>query len=85
MITWAIPANGLKNDPIWVNQIMMALLPTLQQAIMSCHYDDATRFVYGDKIDSCNDMINDSEWKISMMHLKTNMTNMMKITEVFLK
>lgn len=52
---------------------------------MSCHYDDATRFVYGDKIDSCNDMINDSEWKISMMHLKTNMTNMMKITEVFLK
>ena len=61
---------------------MMALLPAPQQAIMSCHYDDATKFVYGDKIDSCNDMINDIEWKNSMMHLKTNM---MKITEVFLK
>ena len=47
--------------------ILLSLLPAPQQAIMSCHYDDAMRFVYGEKIDSCNDMINDSEAKYQPM------------------
>lgn len=38
--------------------ILLSLLPAPQQAIMSCHYDDALKGIYGDEIDSCNDTVN---------------------------
>lgn len=38
--------------------ILLSLLPAPQQAIMSCHYDDALKMVYGEGIGACNELEN---------------------------